>query len=83
MISSGTITHCIDRLEQAELVWHIPDLSDRRGMRIELTPQGVCVIEQAVEAHVANEHRLLSVLKESEREVLAQLLRQLLEAFEK
>lgn len=82
MVSSGTMTHRIDRLEQAELVRRIPDPSDRRGMRIELTPQGFSVIEQAVEAHVANEHRLLSVLKCSEREVLAQLLRQLLGAFE-
>lgn len=82
MVSSGTMTHRVDRLEQAELVRRIPDPSDRRGMRIELTSQGFGVIEKAVEAHVANEHRLLSVLKDSEREILAQLLHQLLGAFE-
>ncbi len=38
--------------------------------------------EKAVEAHVVNEHRLLSVLEEAERKILAQLLRKLLISFE-
>jgi DNA-binding MarR family transcriptional regulator len=82
MISSGTMTHRIDRLEQADLVQRIPDPGDRRGTLIRLTDQGFTVIEAAVEAHVANLHRLLQVLKESERQALAQLLRQLLISFE-
>jgi DNA-binding MarR family transcriptional regulator len=82
MVSSGTMTHRIDRLEQAELVRRIPDLSDRRGTLIELTDKGFDLIEQAVEAHVVNEHRILSVLAESEREALIQLLRKLLVSFE-
>jgi DNA-binding MarR family transcriptional regulator len=82
MVSSGTMTHRIDRLEQAELVRRIPDLSDRRGTLIELTERGFDLIEQAVEAHVANEHRILSVLAETEREALIQLLRKLLVSFE-
>nr|WP_250125320.1 MarR family transcriptional regulator [Chroococcidiopsis sp. CCMEE 29] len=82
MVSSGTMTHRIDRLEQAELVKRIPDPGDRRGMLIQLTNKGFNVIEKAVEAHVANEHHLLSVLEEAERKVLAQLLRKLLISFE-
>lgn len=82
MVSSGTMTHRIDRLEQAELVRRIPDVSDRRGILIELTDQGFNVIEKAVEAHVVNEHRILSVLEESERQILAHLLRKLLVSFE-
>lgn len=82
MVSSGTMTHRIDRLEQAELVKRIPDPSDRRGMRIELTDKGFNVIEKAVEAHVVNEHRVLGVLEASEREALTQLLRKLLVSFE-
>jgi len=31
MVTSGTMTHRIDQLEQAELVKRIPDPSDRRG----------------------------------------------------
>lgn len=82
MVSSGTMTHRIDRLEQAELVRRLPDLSDRRGTLIKLTNKGFDVVEQAVEAHVVNEHLILSVLAESERETLIQLLRKLLVSFE-
>jgi DNA-binding MarR family transcriptional regulator len=82
MVSSGTMTHRIDRLEQADLVKRTPDPSDRRGTLIQLTNKGFNLIEKAVEAHVANEHRLLSVLEEAECKVLAQLLRKLLISFE-
>ena len=82
MVSSGTMTHRIDRLEQAELVKRIPDLSDRRGTLIELTDKGFNVIEKAVEAHVINEHRVLNALEQSERQALARLLRKLLVSFE-
>ena len=82
MVSSGTMTHRIDRLERADLVKRMDDPSDRRGTLIQLTDKGFNAIEKAVEAHVANEHRLLSALDEAERKVLAQLLRKLLISFE-
>ncbi len=82
MVSSGTMTHRIDRLEKADLVERIPDPSDRRGTFIQLTEKGFAVIEKAVEAHVENEHRILSVLKESELEELTILLRKLLISLE-
>jgi DNA-binding MarR family transcriptional regulator len=76
------MTHRIDRLEQAELVQRIPDLSDRRGIQIKLTDKGFNVIETTLEAYVVNEHRILTVLEASEREALTQLLRKLLVSFE-
>jgi len=82
MVSSGTMTHRIDRLERADLVKRMDDPSDRRGTLIQLTNKGFNAIEKAVEAHVANEHRLLAALDETERQVLAQLLRKLLISFE-
>ncbi len=82
MVTSGTMTHRIDRLEQTDLVKRIPDMNDRRGLLIELTDKGFNLIERAVEAHVMNEHRILSVLEQSERQDLAQLLRKLLVSFE-
>lgn len=82
MVSSGTMTNRIDHLEQADLVKRIPDPNDRRGTLIQLTSKGFNTIEKAVEAHVANGHRLLIVLDESEREFLAQLLSKLLISFE-
>jgi len=82
MVTSGTMTHRIDRLEQADFVKRIPDPGDRRGTLIQITPKGFDVIEKAVDAHVANGHRLLAPLAEAERQTLAQLLRKLLISFE-
>lgn len=82
MVTSGTMTHRIDQLERREFVRRIPDPSDRRGTLIELTEQGFTMIEKAVEAHVINEHRILSSLEASERERLTQILRKLLISFE-
>jgi DNA-binding MarR family transcriptional regulator len=82
MITSGTMTNRIDHLERAGLVerGHNPD--DRRSVLISLTPSGLELIERAVAAHVANEHRLLAELGAADRELLAGLLRQLLVKFE-
>jgi DNA-binding MarR family transcriptional regulator len=82
MVTSGTMTHRLDRLEKAELIDRLPDPSDRRGTIITLTEKGFDLIEEAVTAHVTNEHRILSALETSEREELILLLRKLLISFE-
>jgi DNA-binding MarR family transcriptional regulator len=82
MVTSGTMTHRIDQLEQAGWVQRIPDPSDRRGTLISLTETGLNLIEQAVESHVANGNDVLSALKKSERESLAILLKKMLLSFE-
>ena len=82
MVSSGTMTNRIDRLEQAGLVERIPDERDRRGTLIKMTDKGFELIEAAVTAHVENEHRILSVLDKEEREDLSRLLRKLLRSIE-
>ena len=82
MVSSGTMTNRIDKLEKMGLVERLADVRDRRGTLISLTDKGLEIIEKAVEAHVENGHRLLSDLKKSEREDLAGLMRQLLVSLE-
>lgn len=82
MVSSGTMTHRIDGLEKAELVERIPDPCDRRGTLIRLTDSGFHLIDKAVAAHVANGEQILSVLEKPGREALADLLRELLVAFD-
>jgi len=69
-------------LEDRLSVRCIPDPGDRRGTLIQLTDKGFNVVEAAVEAHVANMHRLLSSLEQAEQQSLAQLLRKLLIVFE-
>lgn len=78
MLTSSGTTKRLDRLEQAGLVARTPDPDDRRGTLITLTAAGRELVDAASEAHLANEHRLLSALTAGERERLAALLRKLL-----
>ncbi len=78
MVSSGTMTNRIDKLERMGLVERLADKRDRRGTLISLTNKGFELIEAAVTAHVENGHRILSGLEKSELKDLAGLMRQLL-----
>lgn len=82
MVSSGTMTNRIDRLEQAGLVQRVPDKRDRRGTLIRITDKGFALIEETVTAHVENEHRILSALSDAEKQDLTHLLRKLLLSME-
>lgn len=79
MLSSGAITHRLDRLEEAGLVDRREDPRDERGFRVALTRKGKELIEKAIVAHVDNEERLLAGLSKSEQETLSGLLRKLLQ----
>jgi DNA-binding MarR family transcriptional regulator len=82
LVSSGAMTNRLRRLEDADLVKRMPDPHDGRGLLVVLTRKGHRVIDEAVDAHTANEHRLLATLAPSDREALADLLRRLLLQFE-
>ena len=82
LISSGAMTNRLDRLTASGLVTRVPDPNDRRSMLVQLTPQGVRVIEQAIAAHAANEVALLAPLSADERRTMADLLRKFLAGFE-
>jgi DNA-binding MarR family transcriptional regulator len=69
------MTHRLDKLERRELIQRRPDLADRRGIRVVLTPSGRRLVDRAVESHVALEAKLLSGLSAKERDRLADLLR--------
>ena len=59
-----------------------PDPSDRRGVKVTLTAAGRAVCDAAMADLLERERALLSQLPASERDQLAQLLRQLLSPFE-
>lgn len=82
MLSSGAMTNRLDRLEERGLVRRSPDPGDRRGVRITLTGKGLDLIEEAVEAHVEGEEKLLGSLGGEDRARLAALLRELLVSME-
>jgi len=83
LLSPGAVTNRLDRLEQAGLVRRTNDPADRRSTIVMLTQQGVVLIEEAIGAHFANEHRLLESLTAAEQAQLVVLLRKLLLSFER
>ncbi|MGX5718480.1 MarR family winged helix-turn-helix transcriptional regulator [Shinella zoogloeoides] len=82
MVSSGTMTNRLDQLEKAALIERSHNPDDRRGVIIALTPKGLTLVDEAVTAHVENEHRLLESLDAGERAALDSLLRKFLRDFE-
>lgn len=82
LVSSGAMTNRLERLAAAGLVERVPDPGDGRSLLVALTDKGQRVINEAVAAHTANEHRLLSSLTAEERAQLADVLRRLLLQFE-
>ena len=74
MITSGTVTNRIDQLEKAGLVSRETNPDDRRSMIVALTPAGLKLIDEAVTAHVDNQHRVVTPLSPPERLALDRLL---------
>jgi len=82
MVTSGGMTAIIDRLERQGLVKRSRHPTDRRGVLVGLTGDGLAMVDQAMEAHVEVEHELVAALSEAERKRLADLLRRLLLAID-
>ena len=59
MLSSAGMTSRIDRLERRGLVRRLPDPDDRRGVIVELTDQGLEVVDTAVAAIAVSDQELL------------------------
>lgn len=82
MVTSGTMTNRIDRLEKAGLVSRTPDPSDGRGSVVALTEKGFALIDALIGEHVANQHRLMAGLDKAESTELNRLLAKWLACFE-
>jgi DNA-binding MarR family transcriptional regulator len=78
MVTSGTMTSRLDRLEGLGLIARAPDPRDRRALRAGLTEKGRALIDEAVTAHVENEAMVTSALSRAEQEELDALLAKLL-----
>src|SRR6476619_4480530 len=82
LLSSAGVTSRIDRLERRGFVRRLADPIDRRGVIIELTDEGLTVVDAAVAANVASERQLLSRLEPQEVAQLEGLLRKVLAGLE-
>ena len=81
-LSSGAMTNRIDRLEKRGYVRRHPDPDDRRGVQVELTPEGREAWEASASAQGRKEALIASVLTEREKKQLNGLLRKLMLALE-
>lgn len=77
MVTSGTMTNRIDRLESKGLVERLPDHGDRRGIRVRLTARGLARVDSALSGLLEHERALLSELSDLDRRQLGALLRKL------
>ena len=82
MVTSGTMTNRIDRLEEQGLIARRPNPEDGRSNVVALTDQGFALIDRVIDAHVANQHRLIAQLPEDLRDGLEDGLRAWLASFE-
>lgn len=82
LVTSGTMTNRVDRLERRGLAQRGPDPSDRRGVRVQLTGDGRRLVDAAMADLLSREHDLLESLPVRDRTRLADSLRRLLDAIE-
>jgi len=82
MLSSAGVTSRIDRLERRGYVRRLADPNDRRGVIIELTEDGLAVVDTAVAANSESDRQLLERLDPAELVQLEGLLRKLLGGLE-
>jgi DNA-binding MarR family transcriptional regulator len=82
LVTSGTMTNRVDRLERSGFVERRPDPGDRRGVLVRLTPAGRDVVDSAMADLIEQEKSLLSELGAGERRELATLLRRMLAPLE-
>ncbi|MBY3041895.1 MarR family winged helix-turn-helix transcriptional regulator [Rhizobium leguminosarum] len=82
MISSGGLTHRLDRLEKAGLIRREKSPRDGRSVLVALSEAGAALAEKAFRTDMASETSFLQPLDGNERETLAALLRKLIAGIE-
>jgi MarR family transcriptional regulator, 2-MHQ and catechol-resistance regulon repressor len=75
LLSSGSITAAVDRLESKKLVQRTADTRDLRARIVQLTEKGRRLIERAFQQHTIDMEETLAVLRPGERTELVRLLK--------
>jgi MarR family 2-MHQ and catechol resistance regulon transcriptional repressor len=77
LLTSGSMTAAVDRLEAGRLVRRQGAPDDRRSRLVHLTPEGESLIRRAFEGHAQDMERAFASLEAEERDILEGLLRKL------
>lgn len=83
LISSGGLTHRLDRLEKSGLIRRERSTQDKRSFEVALTDEGIKRAEAAFREDMKRELDHLDELDEGERRTLAGLLRKLAGSLER
>ena len=75
LLTSGSITAAVDRLESRKLVRKTADTGDLRARIVQLTETGRGLIERAFQQHAMDMEETMAVLRSSERTELVRLLK--------
>jgi len=75
LLSSGSITTAVDRLESKKLVRRTADTGDLRARIVRLTEGGRHLIERAFRQHATDMEEIMTVLRSRERTELVRLLK--------
>jgi len=70
MLSSGTMTRQLQLLAERGLVSRLPNPDDARSLLVQLTPQGLDLVNEVVAAHVDNMARILAPLDAAQLDAL-------------
>jgi len=82
ILTSGSMTSLVDRLEERAFVRRQPHPADRRGVLLALTDAGRAVVDATLKTRVERLHALANVLSPSELQRVSLALRKLLLAIE-
>jgi MarR family 2-MHQ and catechol resistance regulon transcriptional repressor len=77
LLTSGSITTAIQRLEKKGLVERVRDDKDRRVVRVNLTGKGRSLIEASFQEHSERLDDLFSVFSEEEKDQFGSLIRKI------
>ncbi len=80
LITKGTLTGVLDRLEARRLIRRSASDADRRQIFVALTPQGIRTFEHAFPAHIGHLKQAFTALSASELDQTAELLHKLRDA---
>ena len=82
MVTSGSMTNRLDRLEKRGLLKRSKDPTDGRIVWAGLTAKGKKKVSEALQAHAENERRIVGVLSKAEQDQLIDLMRRFITGLE-